>query len=197
MDFLVWILALAGAAAVAIAVVRRRKLRKAVALEEAKRKALVDDQRRILDLRVDDAIEYFGETWLVDGALLYDEEGVVWKTYLLGGAEDGKDRWLSVDDDDRIEIGLYEVLPPGSVEVPDEPPRHLRIGEVDFHLVERGEARVRKRDRDGTRDRGGCRYADYESGDGSLLSVEWWGDTVEVAAGKKIEQDQLLILPGS
>ena len=158
---------------------------------------LLEDDRRILDMQPGDVIDYYDETFLLDGRLLYDEEGVVWKTYLLGDAKDGRDRWLSVDDDDRLEIALYEVLPPGSVSVGDSAPPQLQVGEVTFHLKEKGSARVRKHDDKGTRDRGTCRYADYRGPDDARLSVEWWGDVPEVALGKPVREDELMILPGS
>ncbi|MGM0574262.1 MAG: DUF4178 domain-containing protein [Myxococcota bacterium] len=171
--------------------------RKARTVEEQKRQALVEDQRRILDLQPKDAVEHMGDTYLVDAVLLYDEEGTVWKTYLLGGAADGKDRWLSVEDDDRLEVSLYEVLPAGVVEVPEETPRALTVGEVTFRLEETGAARVRKRDAMGTREQGQCRYADYTGPERALLAVEWWGETPEVALGRRIHKDDLMILPGS
>lgn len=171
--------------------------RRQASLEHDKLQALEDDQRRILNLRPQDVVEYVGDSYLVEAVLLYDEEGTVWKTYLLGGAPDGTDRWLSVEDDDRIEVSLYEILPAGSVEVPKEAPRNLQVGEVSFTLEETGEARVRKQDELGTRDQGACRYADYRGPEDARLAVEWWGETAEVALGRPIPRESLMILPGS
>ena len=174
----------------------RRNKQKAVAALEHKKQLLLEDDRRILKLQHEDAVEYMGETYLVDGTLLYDEEGSVWTTYLLGGGPGG-DRWLSVTDDDRLEIAWYEVLPAGTVDVPAEAPTTLTVGDISFRLDEKGSARVRKRDAMGTRDMGSCRYADYTGPDRARLAVEWWGESVEVAVGRQIHDDDLLIYPAS
>ena len=193
---LLLLLAVAGAAGVYAwrRVARTRRGRQTL---EAKKQALLEDSRRILDLRPGDVIEHYPESYLVDGSLLNDEEGFVWKTHLLGGASDGRDRWLSVEDDDRLEITLYEVLPAGRVQVTEPPPERLTVGEVTFSLVEHGTARVRKRDTHGTRDQGQCRYADYGGPGGAALAVEWWNDAPEVALGRPVREDELMILPGS
>ncbi len=164
---------------------------------EAKQALLLEDQRRILDLREGDVVDIYGATYLIESTLLYDEEGSVWKTYLLGGADDGRDRWLSVDDDDRLEIGFYEVLPPRTVAVPDPPPATFKVGDAAFTLNETGAARVRKRDAKGTRDMGRCSYVDYRGADRARLAVERWGDNDEVAIGKALDEDEIMILPGS
>ncbi len=129
--------------------------------------------------------------------LLYDEEGSVWKTYLLGGGESGGDHWLSVSDDDRIEIGFYEVLPAGSMEAPAEPPPEWVVGDVRFTRQEQGSARVRKRDGMGTRDMGRCDYADYTGPGRALLALERWADNTEIAVGRRVHEDDLIIYPGS
>ncbi len=163
-----------------------------------KQALLLEDQRRILDLKAGDVVDIYGATYLIESTLLYDEEGSVWKTYLLGGGEDGQDRWLSVEDDDRLEIGLYEVLPTGTVEVAEPPPRTLTVGAARFTLEDKGSARVRKRDAKGTRDMGRCTYADYAGEGRARLAVERWGaDNVEVAVGKALDEDEIMILPGS
>ncbi len=196
MGLLGWIIAGAVLFAGAVALSRRQK-QKVLEAKRADEQLLLEDSQRILDLQIGDAIEYFGSTWLVDSTLLYDEEGTVWKTYLLGGADDGKDRWLSVEDDDRLEVSLFEVLPPGTIPIADPAPPSLTVGELTFHLADKGSARVRKRDDKGTRDRGQCRYADYEGPDGAHLSVEWWGEAPETALGQRLDPDSLMILPGS
>ena len=195
--FLILLLAVGGAAGVYFWR-RQASLQKRLVDDKNKQvQLLLEDDRRLLDMHPGDVVAYYDETFLVDGRLLYDEEGTVWKTYLLGGAVDGRDRWLSVDDDDRIEIALYEVLPPGQVAVPDPPPQSLTVGAVTFQLQEKGTARVRKHDDKGTRDRGACRYADYRGPEGARLSVEWWGELPEVALGKPIREDEIMIMPGS
>ncbi len=158
---------------------------------------LADDERRILDLQPNDIVEYYDDTMIVESTLLYDEEGSVWQVHLLSGADDGQDRWLVVDDDDRIRLGFFEVLPSGSVDVPFPPPKSFTVGAITFSLDDRGSARVRKRDAKGTRDLGKCKFADYKGPAGELLAVEWWGETAEVAIGKGIDEDDIMILPGS
>lgn len=189
-----------GVAAVAGFLVFQRTKAQAKALENktsSKEQLLLEDQRRILDLQKGDIIEHYLDSYVIEAVLLYDEEGFVWKNYLLTGAEESSDKWLSVEDDDTLVIGLYEKLPPGTVEVPAEAPRQLQVGDVTFTREETGSARVRKRDDKGTRDMGNCRYAQYQEPGGGRLSVEWFGEDPEVSLGKIVAEDELLILPGS
>lgn len=176
---------------------RRQRRRRAALALEAKKQLLLQDRRRVLDLQLGDVVEHMGETFLVEGILLYDEEGSVWRTYLLGGGESGGDRWLAVSDDDRLELGFYEVLAAGSIPVPDEPPAEWTVGEVRFALRESGTARVRKRDAMGTRDMGRCEYADYSGPDRALLALERWAENAEIAVGRRVHEDDLIIYPGS
>ena len=142
-------------------------------------------------------VEYDGESFVIESSLLFDEEGSVWSCHLLDGANDGATRWLSVNDDDRLEIGLYAVQAAGSVAVDGEPPQSLEVAGVAYSLAEQGTARVRKRDCHGTRDHGRCRYADYKGRDDQRLAIEWWGETTEVAIGQLVPESELLIMQGA
>lgn len=187
----------AVAAVAAVVVLRRRT---AAARLSAQQAVIAADERRILDIQPGDIIDTEGVSLLVDATLLYDEEGTVWAEHRSMDTLDGPARWLTVCDDDALEIALFEVLPPGSIEVQRPGPDQLVVGDVTFRLKERGHARVRKRDKHGLRDHGQCDYADYlaaDATDRARLSVEWWGQQAEVAIGHAKSEDDIMILPGS
>ena len=158
------------------------------------RQLATDNQAQsLMNLRLNDIISYFGHDYIIEGRLNYWEDGFTWTVYMLVDGDDVK--WLSVEEDDDLEVSLWE-------DVQDLPlreplPEHLDYRGVRYRMTERGQARVNQQGR--TRNKTGLsmNYASYEAqGDDSMLSIEVWSGNVEASIGREINPAALEILPG-
>ena len=149
--------------------------------------------KSVRNLKVNDIVSYMGQDFIVEGKLVFDEDGDKWYEYML---VDGSDvRWLSVEEDDMLELGLYQVVK--DLPLMQNPREFLEYNGVRFRLEEHGAARMRREGRTAGRTATNCRYWDYQAGDGEiLLSVEQWGQSYEVSLGRKIDEAAVDILPG-
>lgn len=154
---------------------------------EAERESVTVD-----NLRIGDIISFMGQDFMVEGHLLYDDEGWTWDTYML---KDGDDiRWLSVEWDDEREVSIWDELEGFEIEFP--PPDEItHDGEV-FAVDEKGSARAEHQGQ--TRRRQGARveYVEYSGSNERSLSVEKWGGDIEVSIGREINAYGLEIFPG-
>lgn len=148
--------------------------------------------RTVFDLQVGDIVQYLATDWVVEGRLDYNDNGYTWMEYLL---QDG-DRlsWLSVEEDDRVEVALLEVTT--DLELGAEPPRQITYLGDAYRRVEAGVAMMSRIGQTRQRQAEKCRYFDYEGPDDKVLSVEIWSDEPEVTVGKRIRPSSLTILPG-
>jgi hypothetical protein len=155
------------------------------------RKAL-PAERTVRTLRLNDIFSHMGDDYIVVGKLTYEEDGDVWWEHML---EDGdKLRFLSVEDDDRLEVAIWEEIPlaiSGSA-----PPETLEWEGEHYRSVERGEATVRRDGRTGVKEGMRCRYWEYEGPGDKRIAVEKWVGEWEVCLGTKVTDGSYDILPG-
>lgn len=164
----------------------------------------------LFSLELGDLVQFDGRDWVVENRLVYEEDGFRWLEYLLC---DGPDRgWLSVEEDDWLELGWYRPVP-----MPADFPRFrpgvalppsLRWEGQDYSLREHGRAQLTASLRAMPQQASEvCRYGDYEAADGSLLALELWqrgggrsgprtDPEAELAVGRRIEPALLSLLPG-
>ena len=184
-----------------LAVVAYRAYNKAKMLEReqangtglAPRQLEVDDgTRTVQNIRLRDIVSYLGQDFIVEGVLRYDDDGWPWVTYMLVDGEDV--RWLSVEEDDKLEVSLWEEIdkPFGG-----DPPEFVEVRGIRFRMVEKGKARVTQEGETGKRQGLSVRYYDYESDGDEMLSVETWGSDTEVSFGYEIDPYGLDIFPGT
>lgn len=150
------------------------------------------ENRTIFNLQLGDIVEYYGRDWVVEGKLIYDEQGFTWIEYLLQDQQDI--RWLSVEEDDHVELSWLQ--PTRNLDIPRTPPNPLTFEEETYHCVDSGVARMQREGSVLNRQAEQCRYFDYESEDGKLLSVEDWNGEIEVTYGESINPGELNIFPG-
>jgi hypothetical protein len=150
-------------------------------------------ERTIFTMEVGDIVQYLDTDWVVEGRLTYDVGDYEWYEYML---QDG-DRisWLSVDEDDRVEVALLE--PKERLEVGKTPPEQLVYEGETYHCVESGMASMSRTGTTLRRMAERCRYFDYEGPGDRVLSVEDWNGDIQVTAGWRINPRMLTILPGS
>lgn len=187
----VLLLIVVGAALVGAGVVVARSRR-------VERKALperspADDQRAlhgdVRRLAPGDVVNYEGTDFIVDRTMRFDEDGFTWDEHLLEDAVGGRKLWLSVEDDDGLEVAVYERVD-GADLTPDA--AEVTLGGTTFRRDERGQASFRtRRVGDAAGESGTVEYADYAAGD-ELLAFERYGTgSWEVSRGRRISEHVL------
>lgn len=149
-------------------------------------------ERTIFTLQIGDVVQFGGQDWIVEGQLLYNQDGFTWLEYLLQDAE--QIRWLSVEEDDRVEVALLE--PTTALEVGSQPPPQLSFAGQSYRCIESGVAQMSRRGKTRQRQAEQCRYFDYQGPGEQVLSIEDWGGETEVTVGKRISPLALVLLPG-
>ena len=168
--------------------VRREEERNKKVKKEHK-KALAE-RSPLLALKVGDAVEHVGQTFIVDEKLTFREGSFQWLEYkLVDGSET---RWLEVEDDDELYVTLYEAAP--DLHVTGEPPRTLQYQGKSFELEEKGFATMRKEGDVNRHELPECRYYDYEAPGGDVLSLEKWGENFEASVGKTLHPATLDVI---
>lgn len=150
------------------------------------------ENRTIFNLQLGDIIEYYGRDWVVEGKLVYEEDGYTWLEYLLQDQQEI--RWLSVEEDDRVELSLLQ--PTRNLDIPRNPPNPITFEGETYHCVDSGVATMEREGSVLNRKAEQCRYFDYESEEGKLLSVEDWNGEIEVTYGEEINPSEISIFPG-
>ena len=142
-------------------------------------------------LKVGDVVAVEGRDWVVRGTLHFDQDGFAWQEHHLDDTTTR--RWLSVEDDEELEICLWEAfvapeLTPGGAEIEHDGTRWKR--------EEHGHARYRAEGTTGTPATGEAEYYDYVGDANKRLSFERYGSgSWEVARGEVVNERSLDIYP--
>ena len=195
MEALLVIAVLAAAVAAGVVISRRRSEPRAALPQRTPQddqRALHGDARR---LRPRDVVAYEGTDYVVDRTMRFDEDGFTWDEHLLTDAVAGRKLWISVEDDEGVEVAVYEQvagadLSPDATEVAHDG--------VTYTRQERGRARFRvERADDGPGEQGEMEYADFRAGE-RLLAFERYGSGGwEVSTGQVVSEHALDIFPAS
>ncbi|MCC5896795.1 MAG: DUF4178 domain-containing protein [Phormidium sp. BM_Day4_Bin.17] len=153
---------------------------------------LVPLERSIFTLQVGDIVEYMEEDWVVQGKLVYDDNGYQWQEYLL---QDGdRIRWLAVEEDDEVQVSW--LTPTDDLEITGIPPKQLQFEGNQYRCIESGEASMSRQGMTLNRDSKRCQYSDYRGPGNQVISIENWDGDIEVTIGTIIRPSELLLLPG-
>lgn len=155
-------------------------------------KELPSLERNIFNLQVGDIAQYMSRDWVVEGKLTYNVGGYIWFEYLL--QDDNDIRWLSVDEDDRVEVAFLE--PTDRLEVSQTPPKQLTFADDTYRRVDSGMAKMSRVGTTLRKTAERCEYFDYEGSNDNVLSIEIWDGEVEVTVGYRINPRSLTLLPG-
>ena len=196
MDALVVILLIAAVAAVVILYrrltaeqARNRRPAENTPRDPLRTESVRSDPRR---LTVGDVIRFDGRDFIVRGTIRFDQDGFCWQEHFLDDVE--VKRWLSVEDDEGLEIGFWTALKGADLQ---PGPRSLQHDGKTYELDEKGSARFTAVGTTGTGPSGRVEYYDYAAGD-ALLSFERYGDgDWEAATGRTVGEYELDIYPGS
>lgn len=147
----------------------------------------------LMTLAVGDVVVHLDETYVVEQRITYHQQGFFWFDYRLDAGDD-KQAWLSVADDDELEVAFFH---PIDLELDGEPPRTLTVDGVEYTLDESGEVDAKIDRGTGSETRTVVHCWDYEASGGRLLGIQRWGeDETEAAAGRAIRPVELDLLPG-
>jgi hypothetical protein len=154
-------------------------------------RALHGDVRR---LAPGDVVNYDGTDFVIDRTLRFEEEGFSWDEHLLEDEVDGRRLWLSVEDDEGLQVTAYErlagaALEPGATQL-------VHDG-TTFRRDEQGRASYRTEERDGAGGKGAMEYAEYVAGDRRLAFERYGTGGWEVSLGTVISEHALDLYPAT
>lgn len=151
-----------------------------------------DGGRSLLNLQIDDIVSHLGTDYIVEGRIDYKEGAYQWVEYMLADGE--TIRWLCVEDDDQLEVSLWEEIQDLHVTEPVD--EILEYEGNEYKMIERGEAQASQKGDTGRKRARSVDYYDYRGPD-DLLGVEVWGGEVEVFQGEEVDEVMLEVFPGS
>jgi hypothetical protein len=143
-------------------------------------------------LKVGDVVNYDAHDFLIEGTLRFNQDGFTWEEHLL--VDGDMKRWLSVEDDEGIELVVWQkLIVPGL----DPGANSVDHAGVSYKLDERGAANYNSEGVTGAAASGHMEYADYESGK-QRLSFERYGQDSpwELSVGIVVAEGELDIYPG-
>ncbi|QUI21689.1 DUF4178 domain-containing protein [Vallitalea pronyensis] len=150
-----------------------------------------DNTITVLNMRVGDIVSIEDVDYEVDGLIKFNDEGFRWTEYKLKDAR--KTYWLSVEQDDDIEISLFEEV----VAITTEAPRVYEYKGITYYMQEGSDAIVEQVQGNTKAAKGEeVDYYEYTDEDGEhLLSIEIWNGEVEMSIGREIEDYNIEIYP--
>ena len=140
-----------------------------------------------------DVVVHLDVTYMVEQRITYHQSGFFWFDYRLddGG---GNTAWLSVTDDDELELAFFR---PTSFQPNLPPPRQFEHEGVAYELDEHGVVDAKIDRGTGTETRTRVEAWDYEGENGELLGIQRWGEgEIEVMLGRAVRPVELDLLPG-
>ncbi|WP_121604365.1 DUF4178 domain-containing protein [Virgibacillus sp. Bac332] len=147
-------------------------------------------ERNMFNLEMNDIVTFDLEDYKVVGKINYDDHGFKWHAYQLEGTH--KTIWLSVEMDDELNLGMYEKI---KLPLQEPIPKQLEYDGTTYYLDESGTARVIGVGRSQNLSGMTCHYFDYYDDDEEkFLSIEKWGNEIEVSTGYEIEEFELKII---
>ena len=145
----------------------------------------------VRSLKVGDVVNLEGADFIVEGTLRMEQDGFRWQEHRL--VDGARSRWLSVEDDEGLEVTVWERAPAGEVE---PGAKRLSHAGVDYELDERGHANFTAEGSTGTAPSGRMEYAEYTAGDRRLAFERYGGDAGwELGTGEVISEHALDIYP--
>ncbi len=151
----------------------------------------IDNTITVLTMRVGDIVSIEDVDYEVQGILKFNDHGWKWTEYKIKDAL--KTYWLSVEEDDDIEICLFEEV----VAITTEAPRVYEYKGITYYMQEGSDAIVEQVIGQINAVKGEeVDYYEYSDEDGNhLLSIEIWNGEVEMSIGRKIQNYNVEIYP--
>ncbi|QTL99814.1 DUF4178 domain-containing protein [Iocasia frigidifontis] len=152
--------------------------------------------RNPFNLQINDIVDYDLVEYQVIGKVKYNEEGYIWYDYHLFDSKEHL--WLYAEDDDEVRLGLFRKLDVDHqlyAKFQEEIPSVIKYEDMDYSLIEEGSANIEIEGKVGAKDGQRIKYWDYETGNGNQLSVEKWGNELEISVGEVVQEGLLEFYP--
>ena len=151
------------------------------------------DGRNLFNICVGDIVTIEDTDYEVEGVLKFNDHGWKWIEYKLKDVR--KTYWLSVEEDDEVEIALYEEV----TATISEPPRTLEYKGINYYMQEGSDAKVEevlgKLNVVKGEDVDYYEYCDEDQV--NFLSIEIWNGEIEMSIGRPVKDYNVEIYPGS
>lgn len=141
-------------------------------------------------IKVGDILSIEGSDFVVRGTLRFDQSGFTWQEHFIDDVHNR--RWLSVEDDEGLELCLWERHAPGIGE-PGVP--EMAVDGVSYQLTEHGSATFTSEGTTGVAPSGRAEYFDYAAGDRRLSFERFGTDSWEVSTGRVLGLRDVQVLP--
>jgi uncharacterized protein DUF4178 len=142
-------------------------------------------------LKPGDVVNYEGGDYIVEGTLRLDQDGFEWQEHRL--VDEGRSLWLSVEDDEGLEVVVWERAAGTQLEPGAGSLTHEGVG---YELDERGHAQFTASGSTGTGPSGRMEFVDYEAGERRLSFERFATDAGwEIGVGRVISEHVLDIYP--
>ena len=150
-----------------------------------------DNSINIFTMRIGDIISIEETDYEVKGIIKFNDHGWRWTEYKLKDSR--KTYWLSVEQDDDIEICLFEEV----VAITTEAPKVYEYKGITYYMQEGSDAVVEDVQGNMNIVKGEeVDYYEYSDEDGdNLLSIEIWNGEVEMGIGREIQDYNVEIYP--
>ena len=158
-----------------------------------KKEAQPQQPTGIVDVKVNDVVDYYMKSWEVQEEGEYDwGNNEFSKEFKLNSGDEIL--YLSILEDDELELTIFQKIKWSDIEGDlrsivnqyNEPPKELIKGGVKYHLADHGMARYCSITKD--TDWSNFSYWDYEDdSEDKLISIESWDGDFEISAGEYVE----------
>ena len=153
-------------------------------------------KKTVMNLALNDIVTYEEAEYIVKDKCTYNDGGSIWYEYTLD--DNGKYLYLSVEDDDALEIGVLRKI---DFDVDEPVPSKIKYDGNKYKLDEHSFAKVDTVGLRGKKEGVKVEYWDFEcqndDADNDLLSIEKWGGSdFEVYCGCSVKEYELKLLPG-
>ena len=142
------------------------------------------------EIKVGDILGIHGSDFVVRGTLRFDQSGFTWQEHFIDDVHNR--RWLSVEDDEGLELCLWERHAPGVGE-PGSP--EITVDGVAYRLTEHGTAAFTSEGATGVAPSGRAEYFDYAAGDRRLSFERFGTDSWEVSTGQVLTVRDVQVFP--
>ncbi|MCG8501216.1 MAG: DUF4178 domain-containing protein [Firmicutes bacterium] len=151
------------------------------------------EARTLFNMRPGDIVSIEETDYEVQAVLKFNDHGWKWTEYKVKDSR--KTYWLSVEQDDDIEISLYNEV----VAITTETPKVYEYKGITYYMQEGSDAVIEEVAGNINVVKGEqVDYYQYSDEDGdNLLSIEIWNGEVEMSVGRWIEDYNIEIYPGS
>ena len=141
-------------------------------------------------IKVGDILTIAGSDFVVRGTIRFDQSGFIWQEHFIDDVHNR--RWLSVEDDEGLELCLWERHAPG---VGEPGPPEMTVDGVAYRLTEHGTAAFTSEGATGVAPSGRAEYFDYAAGDRRLSFERFGTDSWEVSTGAVLGLRDVQVLP--